>query len=50
MSEGVERIVAMSWPGNNIESVWRNNIDDVEKYLNTKHMGHYWVYKEWIVC
>lgn len=34
----------MSWPGNNIESVWRNDIDDVERYLNNHHMGHYWVY------
>ena len=34
----------MSWPGNSLESVWRNNMDDVERYLNTNHMGHYWVY------
>ena len=34
----------MSWPGNSWESVWRNNMDDVERYLNRTHMGHYWVY------
>lgn len=34
----------MSWPGNSLESVWRNNMDDVERYLNRRHMGHYWVY------
>jgi len=33
----------MSWPGNAWESVWRNSIDDVERFLNATHMGHYWV-------
>ena len=40
----VARIIAMSWPGSKWESVWRNNISDVEHYLNEKHGGHYWVY------
>ena len=39
----LEQIIAMSWPGNVWESVWRNNIDDVERFLNSTHMGHYWV-------
>lgn len=34
----------MSWPGSNWESVWRNNINDVEEFLNKRHMGHYWVF------
>lgn len=33
----------MSWPGSIWESVWRNNIKDVEEFLNKRHMGHYWV-------
>lgn len=40
----IARIIAMSWPGSNWESVWRNNINDVEEFLNKRHMGHYWVY------
>lgn len=40
----LERIFAMSWPGTLWESVWRNNMDDVEAYLNNNYRGHYWVY------
>lgn len=43
MSDISKQIIAMSWPGNVWESVWRNNIDDVERFLNSTHMGHYWV-------
>lgn len=35
----------MSWPGSLIDSMWRNNINDVETYLNHRFGGNYWVYE-----
>lgn len=40
-----DRIIAMSWPGSLIDSMWRNNINDVETYLNHRFGGNYWVYE-----
>ena len=36
-------IIAMSWPGSSWDSMWRNNILDVERYLNRQYGGNYWV-------
>ncbi|KAK8828426.1 hypothetical protein WA556_004839 [Blastocystis sp. ATCC 50177/Nand II] len=36
-------IIAMSWPGSSLDSMWRNNIRDVERYLNKQYGGNYWV-------
>ena len=36
-------IIAMSWPGSSLDSMWRNNILDVERYLNKQYGGNYWV-------
>ncbi len=33
----------MSWPGSSLDSMWRNNIRDVERYLNKQYGGNYWV-------
>lgn len=34
----------MSWPGSFFDSMWRNNIHDVESFLNRNYKGSYWVY------
>lgn len=44
MSFITRNIIAMSWPGSTFDSMWRNNINDVESYLNSHFGGNYWVY------
>lgn len=38
------RILAMSWPGTSLSTMWRNNMTEVEDYLNSNYQGHYKVY------
>ena len=37
------RIIAMAFPGSGLESMFRNNIDHVSKFLNERHKENYLV-------
>ena len=37
------RIIAMAYPGSGLETVYRNNIDQVSKFLKERHKGNYLV-------
>ena len=38
------RIIAMGFPSKSIEGIYRNNMEDVKKFFNTRHFEHYKVY------
>mmetsp|Transcript_25140 Transcript_25140/g.24893 ORF Transcript_25140/g.24893 Transcript_25140/m.24893 type:complete len:163 (+) Transcript_25140:157-645(+) len=38
------RIIAMGYPSTGVEAMIRNNMKDVQRFLKTKHEGHYKVY------
>ncbi|KAN0024005.1 hypothetical protein ACTFIV_008398 [Dictyostelium citrinum] len=39
-----ERVIAMSFPADGVESAYRNSIYDVSKLLNSAHRDHYLIY------
>eukprot|EP01137_Pigoraptor_chileana_P011340 Opistho-2@62032 len=44
MSYITSRVVAMSYPAEGMEAMYRNNIDHVRSYLEQKHPAHYAVF------
>lgn len=39
-----KRIIAMGYPAENVEAIYRNDYHHVKEFLDKKHGGHYWVY------
>ena len=38
------KIIAMGFPSTSIEGMYRNNLDNVKNFFNTRHANHYKVY------
>lgn len=39
-----DKIIAMGYPATGVESIYRNHMKDVQRFLQTKHPGHHKVY------
>ena len=39
-----ERIIAMGYPAEKMESIYRNDYHIVKEFLDQRHDNHYWVY------
>jgi len=39
-----DRVIAMGYPSENVESIYRNNLEDVKKLLEKRHKDHYKIY------
>jgi phosphatidylinositol-3,4,5-trisphosphate 3-phosphatase/dual-specificity protein phosphatase PTEN len=39
-----EHLIAMGFPSESIEGIYRNNMRDVQRFFRSRHPDHYWVY------
>ena len=40
----MNRIIVMSYPASGAKSMWRNDIKEVRRFLEEKHLGHFYVF------
>lgn len=44
LSYVTDRVIAMGYPSQRVESMFRNSLEDVRRFLEARHSGHYKVY------
>ena len=44
LSYVTDRVIAMGYPSESMESIYRNSLDEVRRFLEDKHKDHYKVY------
>jgi len=44
LSYVTDRVIAMGYPSQRVESMYRNSLEEVRRFLETRHSGHYKVY------
>jgi len=44
LSYVTDQVIAMGYPSQRVESVYRNSLEDVRRFLEARHSGHYKVY------
>ena len=44
LSYVTNKIIAMGYPSESMESMYRNSLDDVKRFLDERHLDHYKIY------